>query len=53
MASASKKKSKKSGARIPERAEDMPGGPDGGTPITPPQQPKKKTPKKKTKKSSE
>lgn len=29
---------KKKDVRIPERASDMPGGPGGGAPITPPKQ---------------
>ncbi|MCZ7685939.1 MAG: hypothetical protein M5U28_47155 [Sandaracinaceae bacterium] len=43
MTKAAKKKAKKKsqGVRIPERAEDMPGGPHGGKPITPPKKKKK------------
>lgn len=35
------------GPRIPEGPEDMPGGPDGGTPIRPPDRKKPKKTKKK------
>jgi hypothetical protein len=45
MAGSPKKPTKK-GARIPEGAQDMPGGPQGGKPITPPKK------KKKTKRAS-
>jgi hypothetical protein len=41
-----KNKSKRQ-AKIPERPEDMPGGPGGGTPIRPPDQ--KRKDKKKSK----
>ena len=53
MARAAKKKTTKKGARIPEKgARDMPGGPAGGKPITPPKKKAAKKAAKKAKKKS-